>query len=381
RADLDRVANVRVRLTDERRESVAVPVIGVLNVLQSADGNAYEVLRLLSMLDVLETVNAEIMGGGAASDIHRGMTVYLDDTGQAVAYFDDALERAQSPLIYAYRATAYLRLGEIDRALRDIETAQRLGPPDWTTPLYLLATYTTAPDTLDDSIALFNRIIALRPEDWFAPNFRGALYYLLGDYERAWADLQLAISLGPTTNFPYLTSMSIALRQGRWADFQQLIDTFITEFHDPEYSEHMVQAIYGDQRFSVFGPIFGAAGNLLLGQYEAAIAAADETLAIDDTLGDMYMIKGLARCNLGDMAGAEQAYTDGIAVDPDHMTLYAMRAEVRRRQNDWIGAMEDVDTVADSLLGAAFKPLVDAGLVGNWTCETLFDYDYSQVDE
>ena len=50
RQTLEKTGNVRVRLTDERRESLALPVIGVLNVLDMADGDQFELVLALTII-------------------------------------------------------------------------------------------------------------------------------------------------------------------------------------------------------------------------------------------------------------------------------------------------------------------------------------------
>jgi hypothetical protein len=50
RETLERTANVKVRLTDERRESIASEVLNMLDILNTADGNGIEISRLLAAL-------------------------------------------------------------------------------------------------------------------------------------------------------------------------------------------------------------------------------------------------------------------------------------------------------------------------------------------
>ena len=67
----------------------------------------------------------------------------------------------------------------------------------------------------------------------FRRHYRGALYYLIGDYAAAEADLERSIALHPNTNFPYPFATLIALREGRISDARQLMQTALTEFPDP----------------------------------------------------------------------------------------------------------------------------------------------------
>ena len=395
RTSLDRSANVRVRLTNVRRQSIAMPVLNVLNVLMTANGDAFEVSRLLATGNIVRPVDGasppqpgaagtgdvEIVSGGVASHLHRGTTGFVDDTQRSVDAFTQAVNLdAGNPLPYIYRASGYLRMGDYDKALRDIETAQRLGPDTWASPLYMRGMYETSQGDFETTLATFDQIVALRPHDWFAVNYRGAVYYLLGDFEQARRDLEQAITLGPAANFPYILDMMLALRQGNLARVQADLDTVLREFPDPIMSTRMMDAFFGDQVSNIFEPLFNAAGKLILGQYDQVIPDTEAALVIDPALTDMYLAQGLTNCNLRDYPAAETAYTHAIEIEPDYVALYALRSEVRIRQGDVGGALDDQQVVTSSPLGDVFAPLIEAALAGEWDCTTFFNYDYSQLD-
>ncbi len=421
RTTLERTANVRVRLTNERRQSIAMPVLNVLNVLMTANGDAFEVTRLLATGNIArpagpggasgdlpngtpaagggppptlagappqtlagastDSADVEIVGAGIASTLHRGLTVYFDDTQRALQAFDQAVNLdTGNPLLYVYRGTAYLRLGEYDKALRDIETAQRLGPENWALPLYTRGMYEISQGDLQAALAIFDQIVTMRPQDWFAVSNRGGVYYLLRDFDQARQDVEQAIALGPAANFPYVINLMLGLREGRLDGLRVDLRTILAQFPDPGMSTRLMQAIFGDQVSIVFMPIFDASGKLLLGQYDEVIPATQAALAVDPALADMYLVQGVAQCNLKDYAAAETSYTGGIEAEPDYIALYALRAEVRAKQGDLRGALDDQRVVANSPLGPVFVPLVEAAAAGEWDCTTLFSYDYSQLD-
>ena len=58
RETLESTANVRVHLQNEREESIAPYVLGVLGLLQTADGNGYETMRTLAVLDAIGGIEA-----------------------------------------------------------------------------------------------------------------------------------------------------------------------------------------------------------------------------------------------------------------------------------------------------------------------------------
>ena len=288
---LERTTNVRVHLTDERRQSVALHVLGVINALWTADGSGYELARNLAIISEISVVPAEIVSGGVAGHLQKAASLYYDQTQQAITEYDAAL--ALDPggaMVYAYRSAAYLRSGDLEKSQRDIATARRLGPDGWTMPLYMQVTYFASINDAASAIDVFDEIIALRPEDWFAYSYRGILYYLLAEYDQAQADCDRAIALGSTANFPYVISGMVSLRNGEFERLREDFNTVITQFPDPALSLRLIEAIYGDAIPYVFGPLLSAAGNLLLGQYEQAVADSQEALALNDQLADLYLI-------------------------------------------------------------------------------------------
>lgn len=377
---LDRTANVRVHLTDERRESLAPQALSVVNVLYTADGNAYGNTRILAVLNEIHVTSGEIVSGGVSGYLQRGALVYFSDPAQAIQEYDAAIALDPgNPLVYGYRAAAYLRQGMFDQAPLDIETSRRLGPKDWTLPLYTEGMYANSQRDLQKGLETFDQIVALRPDDWFAVNYRGGIYYLMGKYDLAKADFDRALALNPDTNFPYILSILVALREGRLADIQRDVNTIITQFPDPTFSNRLIEAIFGDKIPNEFGPMFAAAGSLILGQYDQVIPEAEAALAIDSRLADMYLAEGVANCNLKNYSAAETAYTHGIEVEPDFIALYALRAEVRLDQKNTTGALEDGQVVQQSRLSSAFMPLVQAGMKGEWDCTKFFNFDYSAL--
>ena len=374
RERLQRTANVRVRMTDERRESVAPQVLAALAVLQWANGDAYEAACTVATLDEIEVTSAEVMGDSVAAHVHRAFESYLSDTSRAIEGLDAALALdAGNPILYLYRGGMRQRLGLYDGARRDLETALRLGPTQWVAPLWGLAMDASLFSAhLDEAISYLDQIVELRPEDWFAVNYRGALHYLKGEYDLAKADYERAIALGPETNWPFAFSTMIALHEGRMADAVALMDTALTEFPDPSFANRVTLAMYGEECPVIHVPALSAFANLALGQYDAVVRDTNDALAINDQLADLYLMQGFACCNLHDYPAAEAAYTAGLELDPGFVVLYLLRADVRLHQQDLTSAFEDLGAVRDSELGEAFAKYIEAAISGELSCENFF---------
>jgi tetratricopeptide (TPR) repeat protein/cell division septation protein DedD len=377
RKTLERSANVRVRMTDERRDSVAPQVLGVLTVLQNAAGDGYETVRTMAIgeeiLDEAGVVGAEVVGDSVAAHLHRAFVSYFDDTLQAIEETNSARDLdAGNPLVYAFRSGGYWRLGLYDDARRDARTASRLGPDQWTTPLYLLANDAFLLNDLDKMLSYYSQIGELRRDDWFPANYQGALHYLKGEYDLAKADYERALALGPNANFPHVFSTMIALHEGRVADAAALMNTVLRDFPDPLLAIRIVKALYGDETSIIFGPTFSAFTWLTMGQWDAAIRDTEVALTINDQLSDLYFMQGFAYCNLNEYPAAEEAYTRGIEIDPRFVLLHLLRAEVRFTQNNVVGALDDLGTVQRSELGGALTEYIQAAQAGELSCETLF---------
>jgi serine/threonine protein kinase/tetratricopeptide (TPR) repeat protein len=376
---LRRTADLHVQMTNEQRETLAPYVLNVMNVLYAADGNPYGSAKMLAVLQSLEVTPGEIVGSGVSVDIHRALLIYMNDTDTFSADTDAAIQLdSGNPMLYMYQATGDFRAGDDVRALRNMQTAQRLGPENWVSPLYLFGMYYATRD-IDRAIDYLDQIIRLRSNDWFANTYRGALYYQKGNYEQAKIDLNRATELQPDTNFPYMFSMMLALREGRLVDTQNLMNTILTDFPDVSMSARVTNAMFGDRSDQIYGHLFAAFGNMILGQYDAVITEADIVLAVDDQISDLYLVKGTAYCNLRDYAAAEAAYTQGIEIDPGFIALYALRAEARMKQENQAGLLEDMRVIEASNQWSIYQPLLQAGMSGAWSCETFWDYNYASV--
>ncbi len=381
RTILEQTANTTLHLPSPREGSAALPVLTVMTTLVTANGDAFEVGRMLAMRDMIHTPLPEITSGGIAGQIQQAAYLFVTDISQSIPYYDAAIElQAGNPLLYCFRGSAYLQLGEPAKALRDVETARRLKPDNWASPFYIGGYYALHMGDFDTALQEDDRIVALRSDDWFAHFSRGGVYYLLGRYDEARPDLEQAIALGPDVNFPYIPAALIALREARFVDAKNLVNLTLKTFPDPTLSTRLMHAIYGEQANFVLLPMFSAASYLVLGQYDTAVTYSQEALALDDQLSDIYLVQGLAYCTLGDLAAAEQAYTRGIGVDPAFTMLYALRSEVRARQGDVSGSLQDSLAVQHSDQAEAYAPLLAAGVAGEWSCEKMFSYDYSQLE-
>ncbi len=382
---LERSANVTVRLNDPRQQSVAAQVIGVLDMMQSADGDAFELMRLLAVQEQLAVRGPEIIGNSVAARAHRFATQYVSSTADGLADLDAAIaDDPSNPILYGWRAGAFQRLGDFEKAEQDMNTVDRLGLKDWAMSAYLRANSATLQGDIPLAIDLYTRAIEVRPDDWFGYNMRAAMYYLSGDYERAKADFASSFERNPTANFPYVLSAVLALREGRIEDARAYLNTITSvEMFSPSLASRLMESAFGTQNNDdfIFGPMLSALGNYVLKQYDAMLADTNTALAIDDQNGDLWVMKGFAECNLGQYAEAEESYTRAIEMTPEEPFGYVVRADVLLKQGKLPEALLDM-TQARNLAAAQAIPndivtYLDAGLQGEVGCENFFEWQPS----
>jgi serine/threonine protein kinase/tetratricopeptide (TPR) repeat protein len=370
---LEQTANIRLQLTSVRQQSVAPQVIGVMSALLTADGSSYEIARNISVIEQLSVSGVEITGNSVAARYHRAVKDFISNPENAITELSEAIElSATNPILYSLRGLAQLRIGNMALVTTDSQTAQRLGPEDWTLPIYALAANALFfENDYETAEALATRVIELRP-DWFTYTFRAAVYYTASDYQAAYEDAAQSISLTPLANFPYSIAASALMHLNRVEEARAVAADALLLFPDPAEGNRSVTAVFGEglaiTQFAV------AYANMGLGQWEAALQNLQTIIDSGRATADAYLLQGLAYCNLGDYEQSEAAYTTGIELDEDFWLLYLLRAEARQKGGNLLGALNDVNTVQDSDAGEAFSDLIQRGLSGEegLDCESFF---------
>jgi serine/threonine protein kinase/tetratricopeptide (TPR) repeat protein len=374
---IERTANVRVRLTDERNQSATPQVLGMLDVLQTADGNGYEALRIAALLENLRLTSGEIMGDSTAARFHR---FFQDLRGaEALNYLEAAITSdSGNPILYSYRSVYYQREGRLEEARLDAISAQRTGPQGWSVPFYLLGSNAVSDNNLPQAIEYYDQVLVQRPDDWFPYYVRGMGYYAEADYDAAKREFDRALELEPNANLPYSLAMMIALREGRLEDADTLLDVVLRRFPDPTFATRVLRIIFGD--VDTVNRLIGtqsAFGYLALGQHSKVIEEATTALNQESDLlyTELYLMRGLAECNLQDYATAETDYSSAIETEPDFAILYLLRAEIRAQQGKRLQALADLRSVTQiggETLGPSLLEHVNDGETMTMSCEDVF---------
>ena len=130
-------------------------------------------------------------------------------------------------------------------------------------------------------------------------------------------------------------------------------------------------ALYGERYARLLGKTIAAMGHFALGQHNVVIQDVDDVLSIAPNYPDMYLLKGLSYCNQDDYPNAEDAYTQGLMIDPTFTMLYFLRAEIRGKLGDVNGATEDLAIVGKSDISENLVTYVEAAQKGRFSCKDM----------
>ena len=368
---LERMVNVRVRIINERQETLANQVLSSLAGLYTAENDVSNASFLFMAIDMLGAPSPEMIGISIATHVHKAAEAFLSDNQLAIEELNQAIELdAGNPLLYSFRGWLRQRTGNFDFADQDLNTALLLAPEGWVGP-YLLKGNRSLIE-LDPAVGIenYSKVIETISDDWLAYNNRGYFYFLAKDYELAREDIEKSIELGPETEWPYMWSTLIALRQGRIEDASDSMK-LLTEDPNPTLVVRFMTTMFGEHYAHVLGSSMAAIGHLSLRQYDAAIQDTDTVLSMVPAYPEMNMLRGLSYCNLDDYANAEDSYTQGITRDPSFTVLYLLRAEMRSKLGDVAGAGEDLAAVQQSDLAEILSPYLDAAESGEFSCKQV----------
>lgn len=373
RGFLERAINVRVKIKNEREETLAYQVLGSLILLHNAENEMVTQMILILSFDLLDAPSPEMIGNSSAVHVQKSQQAFISDKPLALAEINQAIDLgADNPLFYLFRGLLYQGLGDFASSDQDLDTALLLAPEGWVAPYHVKGAQSLILNNLPVGIESYSKVIEHTPDDWYPYNQRGYLYFLAGQYDLARADIDQAIALKPETEWPYMWSALIALRQGRLEDASTMMASLFQEQPNPAFVDRLLTALYGAQNAKLLGDSMAAMGHLSLGQYNVVLQDTDNVLAVMPAYPEMYMLRGLSYCNLDKYADAEAAYTQGLTLDPSFTLLHLLRAEMRIKSGDTAGAAEDITAVQQSPLAENFSAYLAAAQSGQFSCKQMF---------
>lgn len=379
---LDASSNLRLQLraTNEQLPTAAFGVLAALNVLGSAAGDNFAVLRVATLQDRLqENAAATAIGISSGARIYAFVTNYYTATEEALASLTLGISDApDNPLLHLYRGTVYQRLNELQLAGDDARTALEL-VPGWSAAHGLQAVVAAQQGDLRLAHQALSAIVTAQPDDWFAWGYRGAANYLLDDLAAARSDAERSIALGPGTAQPYSVLVMVALREGRTDIARQQALAARERFRGQRgFDSTLYAGTFGGD--NLVGVTTTAFDRLLARQYGDVAEIAERGLEMAQAanlaparLADYYMLRGLALCNSGDAAAALTDYTAAITRSPEFGLLYLLRADVQLRLGDLPGALADLEAAAASPQGEQLAAVIAAARSGEVNCRNILE--------
>lgn len=174
------------------------------------------------------------------------------------------------------------------------------------------------------AMADLEQALSLDPNDAGALCNRGNLFYSKGGYERALVDLGRAISLDPSMADAWNSRGAVRSRVGRYeealADFDKAIE-LKGDFADAYLN-----------RANTF---------LALKRYDRALAGCNAYIAWEPGDARGYFCRGIARFSLGDLAGASEDYGSALKIKPDFRHAYFFRSKALAAMKQYEGALHD----------------------------------------
>ena len=382
-SELEELANARYHMVNERQETLAFAVLTAMNSMLTMSNETWGMILNLAIAERIDEPSATVQGNNLSAVFHRYLVTYTSDTAAGLPYLNDAIDLDPNAFLYIARALAYAKLGEIEASRQDVQTALQLSPGEnWISPYMMLANDAIYfQNDLASAIPYMDEILSYVEDDWFYWGYRGTLNYLTGNNEAAASDIERSLALEPQSNFPYIPAIALALQDADFIQVQGLFEEVLEKFPDPRFIERILLVTYNeDVAESILSRYVSAFGNFSLKRWQAVVNDSQAIMDSGVHLGsDAYFLQGFAYCNLGDNAAAEVAYTAGIEVDPDLMVFYFLRAEVRRNQNNIIGAGQDAATIFGSEQAGVYQPLLTASLDGDLSCRNFLDTDLAAI--
>jgi tetratricopeptide (TPR) repeat protein len=210
----------------------------------------------------------------------------------------------------------------------------------------------------DDSIAACTRFMARHPRDDGAYNARGLAYGRRGEYDRAIADYNVAISINPRNAFAYNNR---GFAYGGKGDFDRAIaDYGVAIGLDPKLElgyANRGEAYSSKGEYDHAIADYGLAislnpkdanayrnrGNAYYykKEYDRAIADFDQAVALNPKDAGAYNTRGIAYEEKGDEDRAMADYTLALTVNPSLPQAYNSRGNMYDRKGDYDRAIAD----------------------------------------
>lgn len=300
-------------------------------------------LKYIFCLCVLLAVLTAGCGSAGNENIEAGMSAIaqLDYEG-ALELFEKALVNGEdTELIYRGQGIAYLALTEYDAAAdafqKALGNAQGPGDLEFDINYYLAAAYAKA-GRLDEAAGVYTAVTALRPKEKNAWFYRGTIALQKGDYEKASADFDRALSIAPEdyslyiniaqslTKYGYKDAAGQYLQKALDREDKSITDLdkgrlyfYLEDYNSARDCLERAKDSGGAQAALYLGRTYEA-----LGDYNYAASVYTSFLEKDTGQPQIYNQLGLCKLDAGDYQGALEAFQAGLAIEGDNTCLQSL---------------------------------------------------------
>jgi len=256
---------------------------------------------------------------------HQRCQVWKD----SLTLWNDVLKKyPNSQSAYHHRGTAYLNMGEYERAINDFHQALRMNPGHPKTySVYhnLGATYHNKKE-FDEAISYYSRSIQKKPDYHLAYHHRGLAYIEKGEYDRAIADFNKVIEINPRFAEAYYNRGNLYMQTDRFdqavSDYTRAIE-LNPKFYLAFYNRGMAYASNG--------------------LHDQAISDFTKAILIHPGYGEAYTNRGASYFLNGLFEEALSDFNRAIEINPKEAIAYYNRAQLRTRKGLYELALSDLN--------------------------------------
>lgn len=273
-------------------------------------------------------VLAEVLAGcgGKSENVAEGMRLIGELNYQgALTEFEEAAGLAENErLIARGRGIAYMGMMDYEQAINQFKQALSasnglIEPIDFDLNYYLAAAYTKS-GSYGEAKAVYDAILALRPEEKDAYYLRGNVLLELGEYEEAKKDFDRVVAMD-------------GKNYDRIIEIYQLLEHFGYKESGQTYLQALLDS--GESKMKAYdkGRIY-----YYLGEYQKAYIALEEARA--DGNADSYLYLGKAYEATGDYNYASSVYKDYLSKDAGSAAVYNQLGVCEMAKKDYQKALE-----------------------------------------
>lgn len=258
---------------------------------------------------------------------------------------------------YRFRANAYLRQNEKEKAIADLNAAIRINPEN---TVFFRGLLNIIDKDYDGAVSNLTEAIKSNPDNAEIYNSRGVAYFRKGDVEHAIADYNEAIRLDPKYGLALsnrgqayknkgelekaLADLDEATRLEPYYavafynravifDIKDDIDAGIVEINraieiDPRYADAYTQR----------GWLYGRKSD-----FDRTIADTSKAIELDGQSSQNYNVRGLAYGSKGELDDALTDFDKAIQINPTLASLYSNRARIYAAKKSFDRAIVDYD--------------------------------------